>query len=653
MKRSEVQVGSHFPLLMALILSLGAVASEASVWPHNAIFLSLFYIFAVLLRANWIIPLLIKSVPPAENIDVVYRGESLPSYLIELAHKKWFMKLESREFRLREQLIQFGPSILCMIFLFTSSHLKPTGTALLHAVALFFIGKIITSSQWIFPLTVNAIAVVFALLNKEVSSVFFILVYCGFLIFCLLHFRIRRMPHLNLVTANLQLRSTFKVACSIGLLAILIHHLLPDPKKLTLDDRVRSTLNSVTKAIENASEDIVKSLPPSHTERFSEAGNQKKGVHRLDSRQGVPVEKLTGKFANQGSGNLEMNSKLGSGQSGGQSGSKSQSNDFGKGNPKSESTSPTSQGGGEHDAGMAKSSNEDAKERSGEGSIEEGKLGAQSTTKKLAEKAREESRSQGAGEESSSQGREAWENLKNMKREELAEKGKLVEQQNSAGAQQNSRISESGMSKSPEILRSSGKDPTAISDSKPSLGSSAATNTNSPVELPKQEKPKPEIPKPETDFTDFFKLLLFIIIAVMVWQMILLLTKHQAQSEEQKQEEEAKVLQNSIAKELKALEHFRLSPGDEVLRRYYVFLNMMKLIQMERPEYLPPVEYETELIAQLQSQNVQVRELTLQFCRVLYGHKEVSHQSLNAVRGEFKRLELFFVRARSKMDISA
>ncbi|HEX4925847.1 MAG TPA: hypothetical protein VFV50_17270 [Bdellovibrionales bacterium] len=101
-----------------------------------------------------------------------------------------------------------------------------------------------------------------------------------------------------------------------------------------------------------------------------------------------------------------------------------------------------------------------------------------------------------------------------------------------------------------------------------------------------------------------------------------------------KSEEEAKkavILEETkkqVRQELAKLREVRLSPREEILKKYQLFLRFMDAIQHGKPEHTPPTPYSREVSLAFPKLGSDIETINTTFCDTLYGSKQVDSERL-------------------------
>lgn len=87
----------------------------------------------------------------------------------------------------------------------------------------------------------------------------------------------------------------------------------------------------------------------------------------------------------------------------------------------------------------------------------------------------------------------------------------------------------------------------------------------------------------------------------------------------------------------------KLSSREEVIRRYQLFLALMKGTALPRADYLPTTDYHEDLRCRYPGFSRPILNLNEIYCDVYYGKKEITSQELKVFREDFDTLTQLFV----------
>lgn len=86
-----------------------------------------------------------------------------------------------------------------------------------------------------------------------------------------------------------------------------------------------------------------------------------------------------------------------------------------------------------------------------------------------------------------------------------------------------------------------------------------------------------------------------------------------------------------------------LSPAEEIVRRYHLFLEMMAAVEHERPAFLPPFEFHQQLRRFFPWLDLPMKNLTETFCDVYYGELEIPVEQVKRFRSCFNEVTRNFL----------
>lgn len=92
----------------------------------------------------------------------------------------------------------------------------------------------------------------------------------------------------------------------------------------------------------------------------------------------------------------------------------------------------------------------------------------------------------------------------------------------------------------------------------------------------------------------------------------------------------------ALMTELKAMQERPLSPAEEVVRRYHLFLKMMELVQYPRSREITPIRFADDVVVRFPHLKKPVPFLSEIFCQVFYGKLEVNGETLKEFRDQFR-----------------
>jgi hypothetical protein len=97
-----------------------------------------------------------------------------------------------------------------------------------------------------------------------------------------------------------------------------------------------------------------------------------------------------------------------------------------------------------------------------------------------------------------------------------------------------------------------------------------------------------------------------------------------------------------LMKKFKDLSRRSMSPRDEVIARYDLFLRIMEMAATPRALYLPPLDFHRKVRLLHPPLDPQSKKITDVFSDVLYGEQNVPPDSLKNVRGAVKEVFHYF-----------
>jgi hypothetical protein len=158
----------------------------------------------------------------------------------------------------------------------------------------------------------------------------------------------------------------------------------------------------------------------------------------------------------------------------------------------------------------------------------------------------------------------------------------------------------------------------------------AAEPESKPEELPLDDWEK---------WKDYFLTFLKIAsVCTFVFLLYKLIFKREAKSRDY-----SKALMNAKAREellrrFRALEAERLSPRDEIIKKYHIFLEIMATYNVPKEIWVPPTEFSLQLKVRFQMFFKEIHGLTEIFSNTYYGSHNVNADVLNAYRSHFVRI---------------
>jgi hypothetical protein len=97
-------------------------------------------------------------------------------------------------------------------------------------------------------------------------------------------------------------------------------------------------------------------------------------------------------------------------------------------------------------------------------------------------------------------------------------------------------------------------------------------------------------------------------------------------------------IRQTFAKYFRTIYARKMSPEEEVLKIYYGLEMLFKKIEYPRQEFIPPVHYSDEMAMHLPQIGVPFREITLAFCKVLYGKSKPGSETIKKLRSNLKSI---------------
>ncbi len=93
-----------------------------------------------------------------------------------------------------------------------------------------------------------------------------------------------------------------------------------------------------------------------------------------------------------------------------------------------------------------------------------------------------------------------------------------------------------------------------------------------------------------------------------------------------------------IYDQLHELQKAKLTPEQEVIKKYQLFLETMAAVELGKDPSLPPTDYYRELSKNLPTMEKDFSNITNIFCDVLYGLKKTNGQVLQNYRASVDRI---------------
>ncbi|MCB0384010.1 MAG: DUF4129 domain-containing protein, partial [Bdellovibrionales bacterium] len=94
----------------------------------------------------------------------------------------------------------------------------------------------------------------------------------------------------------------------------------------------------------------------------------------------------------------------------------------------------------------------------------------------------------------------------------------------------------------------------------------------------------------------------------------------------------------SLASELRQMRARPLSPQEEVVKSYHLFLRVMEMVQYPRAQEVTPTNFAQEVVRHFPRLRDPVPYVSEVFCQVFYGKREVESGTLEQFRGHFKKV---------------
>jgi len=188
--------------------------------------------------------------------------------------------------------------------------------------------------------------------------------------------------------------------------------------------------------------------------------------------------------------------------------------------------------------------------------------------------------------------------------------------------------------------------PSAIPTAAPTdvSSSSPASNQTAPTAAPKPQKPKNEVPKKDPA-KELLKFLLTALIALLALFLIVFYQKLKKRTDPKKIRIRniPKPIRKELEEAIAALRAQKLSPRDEVIHFYHLFLRIMSAAKYARELYLPTTDYGRDLIEAFPALDEHFIHVTDTFEDTLYGDIEVEPPVLGVFRKGFDQIVRTFV----------
>lgn len=177
--------------------------------------------------------------------------------------------------------------------------------------------------------------------------------------------------------------------------------------------------------------------------------------------------------------------------------------------------------------------------------------------------------------------------------------------------------------------------PSSVNQSIGTQNFSTQETTNDRVE----NKPKEEIKKkPPRDWSWLKRIPKVLGVLALLWFVYNFLKRKKPNPEVQTPKTIDKKTKKEILRRFKALDLSKLTPRQEIIVRYQIFLEVMASMNNQKPQWLPPQEYSEQSVRRFPSISTPIQSVTEIFSSTLYGMKEVSHQILQQFRSDFDKI---------------
>jgi hypothetical protein len=135
-----------------------------------------------------------------------------------------------------------------------------------------------------------------------------------------------------------------------------------------------------------------------------------------------------------------------------------------------------------------------------------------------------------------------------------------------------------------------------------------------------------------------FKFVLAMCVVGLFLKILLPYTQKPKAPEEDKPQRASKQKRSLIYRQLQDLAKIKLSPQEEVIKKYQIFLETMDSVELGKHPSLPPTHYLADLVKDLPSLRQDFETITYAFCDVLYGEKKPEPERLRDYRNSVDRV---------------